>query len=99
MIQGMADKLKRLRKEKGLSLKEVAASIGFSSTGIISDYEYGHKTPSLIALSKLASLYGVSTDYLLGLDNDDDKIVVDFKGLSDRQKLAVLSIIDAMKNG
>lgn len=99
MIQGMSEKLKKLRKEKGLSLKEVAAAIGFTSTGIISDYECGHKSPSLIALTRLASLYGVSTDYLLGLDNDEDKVVIDFKGMSERQKLSVLSVIDAMKNG
>ena len=98
MIQGMSEKLKRLRKEKGLSLKEVASAIGFSSTGIISDYECGHKSPSLSALSKLSILYGVSTDYLLGIDNDE-KLIIDVSGLSERQKISILSVIDAMKPG
>ena len=98
MIQGMSDKLKKLRKEKGLSLKEVASAIGFSSTGIISDYEGGHKSPSIFALSKLAVLYGVSSDYLLGIDNEE-KLIIDVTGLSERQKISLLSIIDAMKNG
>ncbi len=98
MVQGMAEKLRKLRKEKGLSLKEVASSIGFTSTGIISDYECGHKSPSLTALTKLAALYGVSADYLLGLDSEE-KLIIDVSGMSERQKISILSVIDAMKNG
>lgn len=48
--------LRHLRKEKGLTLKEVAADIGMSHS-FISDVERGRTRPSLDTVYKLAKRY------------------------------------------
>ena len=56
--------LMKLRKEKGILQKEVAAHLHMS-VSTISSYEKGVHTPDLDTLIKLADFYEVSTDYLL----------------------------------
>lgn len=56
--------LAKLRKEKGLLQKEVAAYLNMT-VATISNYEKGVHSPDLNTLVKLADFYGVSTDYLL----------------------------------
>lgn len=61
----LSARLKILRKEKGFRQDEVARElkIGLSTYGY---YEQGKSVPSAATLDRLASYYGVSTDYLLG---------------------------------
>ena len=47
---------------------QAATRLELSKT-TISGYENNVKTPSLEVLTKLAVLYGVSSDYILGLEN------------------------------
>ena len=54
-----------LRKERGLSQKQVAADMGISQA-LLSHYEKGIRECGLDFLVKTAEYYGVSTDYLLG---------------------------------
>lgn len=56
--------LAKLRKERGILQKELAAYLNLS-IGAISNYERGVHTPDLKTLVKLADFYDVSTDYLL----------------------------------
>lgn len=58
-------RLKEARKKKGLTQIEVAQMIGISQSGF-SAWESGKTRIDAQSLSKLASLYGVSTSYLLG---------------------------------
>lgn len=62
------DKLKLLRTEKGLRQIDVANSIGVDRT-TYAKYESGASEPNFDMLQKLTKLFGVSTDYLLGLTN------------------------------
>ncbi len=55
-----------LRKEKGVSQKEVAAKLGISQA-LLSHYEKGIRECGLDFLVRCAAYYGVSTDYLLGI--------------------------------
>ena len=64
----MNNKLKELRKEKGLSQKEIANFIGVSVSAY-SNYEQGIREPSYDILIKIAKFYKVSTDFLLGLED------------------------------
>lgn len=66
----MNKKIKQLRKEKGLSLKEVANAIGVSLSAY-SNYEQGIREPSYEILKKICIYFGVSADYLLGLKDYD----------------------------
>lgn len=54
-----------LRKERGLSQKQVAADLGISQA-LLSHYEKGIRECGLDFLIKTAEYYEVSTDYLLG---------------------------------
>jgi len=59
------NRLKEARKAKGLTQKEVAEYIGIGQSG----YSYWETDRSRInsqSLSRLATLFEVSTDYLLG---------------------------------
>lgn len=62
------ERLRTLRKEKGLSQQELANMIG-ASKSLISCYESGKRTPSLENVIAFMEIFGVSSDYLLGSDN------------------------------
>lgn len=64
-MDGLGDRLRRLRHEKGLSLEEVARRIGMSFAAL-GAYERGERKPSMDRLERLARFYDVSVDYLLG---------------------------------
>ena len=59
--------LKDLRKTKKLTQKQLATQIGLTTTAV-SKYELGESVPPLDVLRILASVYGVSIDYLAGIE-------------------------------
>lgn len=60
-----SERLKRLRKEKKLTQKELAEQIGISQKSY-SHWETGKNEPSLENLIKLVDLLEVSIDWLFG---------------------------------
>lgn len=68
MIFDFGYRLRALREKKDLTQTQVAKRLNLSKT-TVSGYENNIKTPSLNVLVKLSILYGVSTDYILGLKN------------------------------
>ena len=63
----MKEKLKLLRKQKGVSQRVVAEAIGVTLSAY-SNYEQGIREPSNQILINLCKYYNVSADYLLGID-------------------------------
>ena len=63
----LSDRLSALRREKGLTLRELAAQVGITAAAL-SNYEKGQKEPSLGYAKKLAQYYGVSLDELCGAE-------------------------------
>ena len=63
-----AERLKELRKEKNVSLKVLAREIGVSDIAI-SRWENELRVPNIENLVLLAKYFGVSTDYLVGLED------------------------------
>ncbi len=61
------ERIKDLRVERGLTLKELAEQTGLSSSALGSYEADDTKDISHYALIKLAKFYGVTADYLLGL--------------------------------
>ena len=59
------ERLRELRKEKGLSQDEFAKMLG-TSKQILSRYELGQRSPKIEQVSKYAEKLKVSVDYLLG---------------------------------
>ena len=60
------ERLKNLRKEKGLSQPQLAKEIGVSK-GMISFWENGINEPTITYLIRLCNYFEVSADFLLGL--------------------------------
>jgi len=58
-------RVRSLRKEAGLSQKELGQSIGLTLQAL-SDIENGRRTTTFEKLYALADYFNVSTDYLLG---------------------------------
>ncbi|MBQ7924107.1 MAG: helix-turn-helix transcriptional regulator [Clostridia bacterium] len=63
------EKLKELRKEKNLMQKTLAEILQTTNSSI-SDWECGRSQPDLATLAKMAYYFDVSTDYLLGLEDE-----------------------------
>lgn len=63
-----ADNLKSLRQEKNVGQNELAKALDLSNASI-SYWENCKQEPSASAIFKLAQFFGVSIDYLLGLDD------------------------------
>ncbi len=62
------DNLKTLRQERGIGQVELAKHLGVSK-GIISLWENGLREPTLSNLITIAKFFGVSADYLLGIED------------------------------
>ncbi|MEX5836435.1 helix-turn-helix domain-containing protein [Bacillus velezensis] len=57
--------LTELREKKGWSKSFVAKKLGIKTMSTYANWEYGLRKPDGEMLVRLASLYGVTTDYLL----------------------------------
>ena len=70
-----SNRLRQLRKERGLTLQEVAEQLGMSKSNL-SELETGEHGCTNATLQILARFYNVSTDYLNGTtDNPNAQIV------------------------
>lgn len=67
------EKLKELRKEKGISLKELGSIIG-AAESTMSLYENGKRQPDYETLLKLAEYFGVTVDYLLRGESKSERL-------------------------
>lgn len=64
-LTAFSERLKALRKNHGLTQKELAESVGMTAASF-SAYENGTKTPSLSVAVALSEVYNVSLDWLVG---------------------------------
>lgn len=62
-------RLKEMRKSKNLSQKELARILNTNNSSIC-DWECGRTQPDLETLAQLSIVFEVSTDYLLGLEDE-----------------------------
>lgn len=73
MIQ---ERIKALRLKANLTQKQIAEKLGISIS-YYSQWEVGKRTPASKNLQKLADIYDVSTDYLLGKTDQVKKSTFD----------------------
>lgn len=66
----LGSRLKKERERRKWSQKEVAEKIGITNA-VLSNYERDYRDPDTVTLKKLADLYEVETDYLLGRKTTD----------------------------
>ena len=68
MKNEFAERLKELRTEKGIGQEKLAADLGVGN-GTISLWENGLREPKMSNLILLAQYFGVTVDYLVGLED------------------------------
>lgn len=88
-----SERLKKLRKDTGLTQVDVAEKLGISQPAYAS-WERGVKKPTQENLVKIAQIFNVSIDYLVGnseekldeLDNIELLFRMNSKGLTEEEK-------------
>ena len=63
-----SERLKELRIEKNLSQRALSKELGYSQPAI-ARWEYGTQIPNIDVAITIAKYFGVTTDYLLGLED------------------------------
>ena len=89
MIYGLYEKIKNLRVHSGMSQVQLAERLGITKSAV-NAWESGTNSPSLSYIIKLAQVFGVSTDYLLGVN---ERLTIDITNLDELQKQAVTLMI------
>lgn len=88
------NRLKTLRIKKKLTQQQLADLLGLTKS-VISAYENGLRYPTYDVLIKIARIFKVSTDFLLGVEI---KREIDTSGLTDEQVEALIVLIDTIRN-
>ena len=73
--KNFSSRIKTLRKERNISQKELAKVLGVNED-TISVWERGLRTPSRFMLERLAYLFSVDKEYLLGESNERYSMIV-----------------------
>ena len=68
----ISDKIRTIREKKGISMRQAALDMGFPYTTYV-NYEKNVSEPNSEAIVKIAVYYGVSADYLLGVEQSEQK--------------------------
>lgn len=68
VINEFAERLRELRESKNLSLVQLSKELGVSDVAICR-WENKQRVPNIESLVLIAKYFGVSTDYLLGLED------------------------------
>lgn len=64
-ITRFGEKLRRLRMQQGLTLKELATELGYKTHAYLSELESGRKLPTAGLVLRVARFFDVPTDELL----------------------------------
>ncbi len=102
----VGEKIKQVRKEKGLQQKTIALEIGLDQSNY-NKIENGRREPSVEVLQKLSVIFGVMVDDLLNPGNNqpslvtvEDKTVTEkirlIEQLEDEDKNVIYKMLDTM---
>lgn len=101
----IGQRIKGRRTTLKISQKDLASQVGVSAPAI-NQFEKGEKVPSTATLLRLAEALDVSSDFLLGasdeanlfLDNKVREVFDDFRTLSRRDRMQIMSNISFLKD-
>ena len=92
MIIELGERLKALRTENHLRQDQVARLVNVEKSSI-SMYETGMRQPSYTTLVRLADVFNVTTDYLLGRTNSSQ---LDLSGLTTAEATMISELVASM---
>lgn len=108
----LIDNLKTIRTSKGLTQKDVATHLGVV-TSCYANWEQGRTEPDTTTLTALAKYFDVTTDYLLGLEDDfgiksnevqsnatseeEQQLLYDYRSLNSACRKLVKQTIETLK--
>lgn len=67
-----SESLRRFRKERGLTQRQVADAIGIREA-VYQRYDQGKAVPSVVVVMKIADAFDVPLDYLTGRNKEEGK--------------------------
>ena len=85
--------LKRLRLQAGYTQQQLAQKLGVTKS-VVSYYELQERYPSPEILMRLAAIFHVTTDYLLGLEHRE---TITLDGLDEEDIITVKRMIHALQ--
>ena len=88
------DRLRALRIAKGWTQSQLSSRLGLTKS-VISAYETSLRYPSYDILIRITAIFGVSSDYLLGIEQTQ---TLDISGLSEENAQLVRQLVDALRN-
>lgn len=90
----IAEKIKNLREKNNLTQTTLAKKLNVTRSSV-NAWEMGISVPSTALLVDLAKLFHVSTDYLLGLNENK---TLDVSTLNDKEIMIVYELIQYFKS-
>ena len=88
----IANNLTALRKSKHLTQSDVAKALNYSDKSI-SKWEHADSLPDIAILSSLCDMYGVTLDYLVHEDAEEQLKLAEEKNNTDSNKANIITII------
>lgn len=89
----VAERIRSLREQKGLTQAELAKQLGITRSSV-NAWEMGISVPSTQYVVEIASLFKVSTDYILGVDASASICI---SGLTEKDIQIVHALINHLK--
>ena len=90
----LSEKIKSLRQAKHMTQVELAKELGLTKQ-CVSNWENDNVLPSVEMLIKIADHFGVSTDYLLGRE---ENLYLNISGLKTQEVAHIQQIISDLKS-
>ena len=93
MLYSLNEKIKELRVEQGYSQVDFAKKLGVTKQ-CVSNWENDNVVPSIEMLVKMADVFCVTTDYILGRT---DRVYIEATGLSTEQIAHITLLVEDLK--
>ena len=94
MVDTFGTRLRQLRMGKKMQQDTLGSLLGLNKSAI-SYYENDSRQPPYDVLIRLAGIFNVTTDYLLGCNRQD---TLDISGLTHADKALVRELVDNMRS-
>lgn len=90
----VAERIKYLREKNNFTQSSLAKKLNVTRSSV-NAWEMGISVPSTALIVDLAKLFHVSTDYLLGLD---ENATLDISSLNDKETMILYELIEYFKS-